>query len=111
MEILVPLSASALLTFPRHYPALKTLEHLEHTYLPQVSHYRFCKIMVDNIPKLREEIKEVSMSDLKDFLESIRKHSDKIGETAMKQVGLVCAHGGGFLPRRVVHSPVKVLPF
>ncbi|KAJ7413743.1 exocyst complex component 6B-like protein [Pitangus sulphuratus] len=72
----------------RHYPALKTLEHLEHTYLPQVSHYRFCKIMVDNIPKLREEIKEVSMSDLKDFLESIRKHSDKIGETAMKQVCL-----------------------
>lgn len=72
----------------RHYPALKTLEHLEHTYLPQVSHYRFCKVMVDNIPKLREEIKDVSMSDLKDFLESIRKHSDKIGETAMKQVGL-----------------------
>uniref|UniRef100_A0A8D2J589 Exocyst complex component n=1 Tax=Varanus komodoensis TaxID=61221 RepID=A0A8D2J589_VARKO len=70
----------------RHYPALKTLEHLEHTFLPQVSHYRFCKVMVDNIPKLREEIKDVSMSDLKDFLESIRKHSDKIGETAMKQV-------------------------
>uniref|UniRef100_A0A674JUE6 Exocyst complex component n=1 Tax=Terrapene triunguis TaxID=2587831 RepID=A0A674JUE6_9SAUR len=75
------------MTSKRHYPALKTLEHLEHTYLPQVSHYRFCKIMVDNIPKLREEIKDVSMSDLKDFLESIRKHSDKIGETAMKQVG------------------------
>ncbi|XP_053258225.1 exocyst complex component 6B isoform X3 [Podarcis raffonei] len=70
----------------RHYPALKTLEHLEHLHLPQVSHYRFCKVMVDNIPKLHEEIKEVSMSDLKDFLESIRKHSDKIGETAMKQV-------------------------
>ncbi|XP_061439671.1 exocyst complex component 6B isoform X2 [Rhineura floridana] len=69
----------------RHYSALKTLEHLEHMYLPQVSHYRFCKVMVDNIPKLHEEIKEVSMSDLKDFLESIRKHSDKIGETAMKQ--------------------------
>ena len=43
---------------------------------------------MDNIPKLREEIKDVSMSDLKDFLESIRKHSDKIGENAMKQVGL-----------------------
>uniref|UniRef100_A0A8D2MGM2 Exocyst complex component n=1 Tax=Zonotrichia albicollis TaxID=44394 RepID=A0A8D2MGM2_ZONAL len=36
----------------RHYPALKTLEHLEHTFLPQVSHYRFCKVMVDNIPRL-----------------------------------------------------------
>uniref|UniRef100_H3ARU0 Exocyst complex component 6B n=1 Tax=Latimeria chalumnae TaxID=7897 RepID=H3ARU0_LATCH len=70
----------------RYYPALKTMEHLEHTYLPRVNHYRFCKIMVENIPKLREEIKEVSMSDLKDFLESIRKHSNKIGETAMKQV-------------------------
>ncbi|XP_058049835.1 exocyst complex component 6B isoform X5 [Ahaetulla prasina] len=70
----------------RHYPALKTLEHLERMCLPQVSHYHFCKVMVENIPKLREEIKDVSMSDLKDFLESIRKHSDKIGETAMKQV-------------------------
>lgn len=65
---------------------MKTLEHLEHLHLPQVSHYRFCEVMVDSIPTLREEIKEVSMSDLKDFLESIRKHSDKIGETAMKQV-------------------------
>ncbi|XP_018098454.1 exocyst complex component 6B isoform X2 [Xenopus laevis] len=69
----------------RHYPALKTLEQLEHSFLPQVSHYRFCQVMVDNIPKLREEIKDVSMSDLKDFLESIRKHSERIGETAMKQ--------------------------
>uniref|UniRef100_A0A8C3V496 Exocyst complex component n=1 Tax=Catharus ustulatus TaxID=91951 RepID=A0A8C3V496_CATUS len=54
-------------------------------YLPRVSQYRFCQIMIENLPKLREEIKEISMSDLKDFLESIRKHSDRIGETAMKQ--------------------------
>lgn len=96
--------ASALLAVPRHYPALKTLEHLEHTYLPQVSHYRFCKVMVDNIPKLREEIKEVSMSDLKDFLESIRKHSDKIGETAMKQVRACSVWGR----RMVLHSHIKL---
>ncbi|XP_048457027.1 exocyst complex component 6B-like [Rhincodon typus] len=69
----------------RQYPALKTMEHMEHTFLPRVNPYRFCTVMVEDIPKLREEIKEVSMSDLKDFLESIRKHSDKIGETAMKQ--------------------------
>uniref|UniRef100_A0A3Q3MT61 Exocyst complex component n=1 Tax=Mastacembelus armatus TaxID=205130 RepID=A0A3Q3MT61_9TELE len=48
--------------------------------------YRFCQIMAENLPRLREEIKEISMSDLKDFLESIRKHSDKVGETAMRQV-------------------------
>uniref|UniRef100_A0A670ZJW3 Exocyst complex component EXOC6/Sec15 N-terminal domain-containing protein n=1 Tax=Pseudonaja textilis TaxID=8673 RepID=A0A670ZJW3_PSETE len=36
----------------RHYPALKTLEHLERMCLPQVNHYRFCKVMVENIPRL-----------------------------------------------------------
>ncbi|KAJ7324136.1 hypothetical protein JRQ81_017156 [Phrynocephalus forsythii] len=69
----------------RYYSALKTMEQLEKLYFPRVSQYRFCQIMIENLPKLREEIKEISMSDLKDFLESIRKHSDKIGETAMKQ--------------------------
>uniref|UniRef100_A0A6Q2X8I3 Exocyst complex component n=1 Tax=Esox lucius TaxID=8010 RepID=A0A6Q2X8I3_ESOLU len=70
----------------RYYAALKTMEQLEEVYIPRVSQYRFCQIMAENLPKLREEIKDISMSDLKDFLESIRKHSDKIGETAMKQV-------------------------
>ncbi|XP_026877467.2 exocyst complex component 6 isoform X3 [Electrophorus electricus] len=69
----------------RYYAALKTMEQLENIYIPRVSQYRFCQIMAETLPKLREEIKEVSMSDLKDFLESIRKHSDKIGETAMRQ--------------------------
>uniref|UniRef100_A0A4W3GA21 Exocyst complex component 6B-like n=1 Tax=Callorhinchus milii TaxID=7868 RepID=A0A4W3GA21_CALMI len=73
----------------RHYPALKTMEHLEHTFLPRVNPFRFCTIMVHNIPRLRQEIKEVSMSGLKDFLECIRKHSAKIGETAMKQVSVI----------------------
>ncbi|MBZ3876098.1 Exocyst complex component 6 [Sciurus carolinensis] len=70
----------------RYYSALKTMEQLENVYFPRVSQYRFCQLMIENLPKLREDIKEISMSDLKDFLESIRKHSDKIGETAMKQV-------------------------
>ncbi|KAM6443721.1 exocyst complex component 6 isoform 1-T1 [Liasis olivaceus] len=69
----------------RYYSALKTMEQLENIYFPRVSQYRFCQIMMGNLPKLREEIKGISMSDLKDFLESIRKHSDKIGEMAMKQ--------------------------
>lgn len=64
------------------------MEQLENVYFPRVSQYRFCQLMIENLPKLREDIKEISMSDLKDFLESIRKHSDKIGETAMKQVSL-----------------------
>ncbi|KAM7382268.1 hypothetical protein PAMA_012907 [Pampus argenteus] len=69
----------------RYYAALKTMGQLEKVYIPRVSQYRFCQIMAENLPRLREEIKEISMSDLKDFLESIRKHSDKVGETAMRQ--------------------------
>ncbi|XP_044735709.1 exocyst complex component 6 isoform X2 [Chrysoperla carnea] len=68
----------------RYYPALKTLEQLEHLHLPHVADYRFSFQMKESIPKLRENIKNASMSDLKDFLESIRKHSPKIGEVAMK---------------------------
>lgn len=57
----------------RYYPALKTLEQLEHTYLPRVASYRFAKQMRDNIPRVREDIKHASMTDIKDFLEAIRR--------------------------------------
>uniref|UniRef100_A0A8C6KAD4 Exocyst complex component n=1 Tax=Nothobranchius furzeri TaxID=105023 RepID=A0A8C6KAD4_NOTFU len=70
----------------RYYPALRTLEQLEHSCLPKAGQYRFCSIMAENIPKLRTQIRDTAMTQLRDFLESIRKHSDKIGETAMKQV-------------------------
>lgn len=71
----------------RYYPALKTLEQLEHTYLPRVETHWFSQTMKEAIPKLRERIKDASMSDLKDFLESIRNFSARIGEIAMKHVG------------------------
>lgn len=70
----------------RYYPALRTLEQLEQTCLPKAGQYRFCSIMAENIPKLRTQIRDTAMTQLRDFLESIRKHSDKIGETAIKQV-------------------------
>uniref|UniRef100_H2YEW7 Exocyst complex component n=1 Tax=Ciona savignyi TaxID=51511 RepID=H2YEW7_CIOSA len=72
----------------RYYSALKTLEQLERTHLPLIFQYRFCEIMSNNIPRIREEIKDISMKELKDFLESVRKNSDKIGMVAMKQVKL-----------------------
>lgn len=72
----------------RYYPALRTLEQLQVTCLPKAGKYRFCTIMADNIPKLRLQIRDTAMTQLNDFLESIRKHSDKIGEAAMKQAQL-----------------------
>uniref|UniRef100_A0A674PCZ3 Exocyst complex component n=1 Tax=Takifugu rubripes TaxID=31033 RepID=A0A674PCZ3_TAKRU len=72
----------------RYYPALRTLEQLERTCLPKAGQYRFCSIMSENIPKLRTQIRDTAMTQLRDFLESIRKHSDKIGETAIKQLSI-----------------------
>ncbi|XP_012257950.2 exocyst complex component 6B isoform X2 [Athalia rosae] len=68
----------------RYYPALKTLEQLEHHDLPKVTNYRFSSQITQQISLLRENIKDASMSDLRDFLENIRKYSPKIGEVAMK---------------------------
>lgn len=68
----------------KYYPALKTLEQLEQSHLPRVSKYRFAQAMCVKIPQIREQIKAASMSDLKDFLENVRKLSGKIGELAMK---------------------------
>ncbi|KAF7270450.1 exocyst complex component Sec15 [Rhynchophorus ferrugineus] len=68
----------------RYYPALKTLEELEHLHLPHVANYRFSNQLREKIPKYRDKIEAASMSDLKDFLENIRKFSPKIGEVAMR---------------------------
>ncbi len=72
----------------RFHPALKTLEQLEHTFLPRIAGYRFSAQMKASIPQLREAIKEASMVELKDFLEIIRKYSPKIGEIAMRNTAV-----------------------
>ncbi|KAL1492031.1 hypothetical protein ABEB36_012535 [Hypothenemus hampei] len=68
----------------KYYPALKTLEELEHVHLPHVANYRFSNQLCQKIPKYRDKIEAASMGDLKDFLENIRKFSPKIGEVAMR---------------------------
>jgi len=68
----------------KYHPALKTLEQLEQNHLPKIANYRFSKQMREHIPVLRESIKQSSMTDLKDFLENIRKFSPKMGEIAMR---------------------------
>ena len=96
----------------RYHPALKTLEQLEHTYLPRIANYRFSKQMKASIPKLRESIKEASMKELKDFLENIRKYSPKIGEMAMRHAAqkrnvdpTLLANGGQEAKKRQVIAP------
>uniref|UniRef100_A0A914VGU5 Exocyst complex component n=1 Tax=Plectus sambesii TaxID=2011161 RepID=A0A914VGU5_9BILA len=69
----------------RYYPALKTLEQLEHTYLPQVNKYRFTQKLTESVGKIRERIKEASFSEFTDFLENIRKVAANIGKIALRQ--------------------------
>lgn len=68
----------------RYYPALKTLELLEHEHLPKMEKFRFASQMKEAIPKLKQNIKQSSEEDFREFLENIRKFSPKIGEVAMR---------------------------
>ncbi|XP_014229017.1 exocyst complex component 6 [Trichogramma pretiosum] len=68
----------------RYYNALKTVEQLENEDLPKVKNYRFSLQITEKIPQLRKDIKDAAMTDLRDFLENIRKYSPKIGEVAMR---------------------------
>ena len=98
----------------RFHPALKTLEQLEHTYLPRIANYRFSKQMKASIPKRREEIKEASMSELKDFLENIRKFSPKIGEMAMRNTAVklnMDPSGTGNEPKKQMKVAPQPNPF
>ena len=49
----------------QYYSALKTLEQLEHIYLPRVRGYIFSELLADEIPKMRSSIENQSMSELK----------------------------------------------
>ncbi|XP_013172247.1 PREDICTED: exocyst complex component 6 [Papilio xuthus] len=69
----------------RYYPALKTLEQLEHVLLPRVGPYKWCSQISADIPRLRQAIQDASMADLRDFLENIRKLSPQVGVMALKQ--------------------------
>ena len=63
-----------------YLPGVKTLEQLEAIYLPGIAHFRFAKKFYAQIPRLRVNIKEASLPELKDFLENIRKFSPKNGK-------------------------------
>lgn len=69
----------------RYYPALKTLEQLEHVLLPRVGPYKWCATISSDIPRLRQAIRDASMADLRDFLENIRRLSPQVGAMALKQ--------------------------
>lgn len=67
-----------MLFITRYYPALKTLEQLEHVLLPRVGPYAWCSHISTDIPKLRQAIQDASMADLRDFLENIRRLSPQV---------------------------------
>lgn len=69
-----------------YYQALKLLEDLEVNYLPMVKNYRFSKSIYQSIPVFKEEIKAETITDLKNFLETLRVEAEKCGKIANQQV-------------------------
>eukprot|EP00111_Clytia_hemisphaerica_P023573 TCONS_00069438-protein len=69
----------------RYYPALKTLEQLEHTHLARIKNFRFAELMNNELPKISDKIVDAAKEDLMLFLENVRAKSEKMGEIAMKQ--------------------------
>ena len=88
------------------YSALKTLEQLEHSFLPRVRGYMFSELLAEHIPRMRESIEKQSRSELtvsvpptqccardipflsgaQEYLAKVREASVHIGEVAMHQV-------------------------
>ncbi|GBP68310.1 Exocyst complex component 6 [Eumeta japonica] len=90
MELCLPLLTTysklkAQVEAKRYYPALKTLEQLEHVLIPRVGPYKWCAHISADVPKLRQSIRDASMADLRDFLENIRTLSPQVGAMALKQ--------------------------
>ena len=65
---------------------IRLLEDLENNYLPIVKQYRFSKSIHQAIPVFKEEIKTETITDLKNFLESVRIKSEHCGKLANQQV-------------------------
>lgn len=63
------------------------LEELEHNHFPHVNKYRFTQSLSKSVVPIRDEIRNSSYSDLKDFLENLQKVCGAIGEDASKKVG------------------------
>ncbi|CAF2435145.1 unnamed protein product [Rotaria sp. Silwood2] len=67
------------------YPALKLLEQLETKHLVLVKEHRWSELIQHNIAKFRNQIRNESYNELKNFLENVATHADKIGKSAFAQ--------------------------
>lgn len=72
--------------FGRLYPALKLLEQLETKHLVLVKEHRWSELIQHNIAKFRDQIRNESHNELKNFLENVATYADKIGKSAFAQV-------------------------
>ncbi|XP_004364698.2 exocyst complex component 6B [Capsaspora owczarzaki ATCC 30864] len=70
----------------RYYHALTALTQLETRHLPNISQYTFARVIADGIPVLRASIKTAALSELQDWLASIRQRSRLLGSSVLAQL-------------------------
>ncbi len=68
---------------------MKLLEQLETKHLVLVKEHRWSELIQHNIAKFRNQIRNESHNELKNFLENVATHADKIGKSAFAQVHLI----------------------
>lgn len=65
------------------------LEDLEHNYLGELQQYRFAHSLAQSVEPIRDQIRENSYSELKDFLEGLQTIvCQRIGEGASRHVSI-----------------------
>ena len=65
---------------------MKLLEQLETKHLVLVKEHRWSELIQRNIVQFRNQIRNESHNELKNFLEKVATHADKIGKSAFAQV-------------------------
>ncbi|KAJ3188751.1 hypothetical protein HDU85_004465 [Gaertneriomyces sp. JEL0708] len=70
----------------KYYSALKMLEELRSTHLRNLRQYTFAKHMNEWIPLMQEKVREAVLSELRDWLVSIRENTRKIGDKALEHI-------------------------
>ncbi|KAJ3164908.1 hypothetical protein HDU88_004888 [Geranomyces variabilis] len=70
----------------KYYTALKMLEELQKTHLRPVMHYTFAKHMQEYIPIMQENIREVVLEEVQNWLVNIRENTRALGKQAMVHI-------------------------
>lgn len=67
----------------RYYTALRSLEELESIHLKGILNHDFARLMVESIPLMRDQVKNMVTKEMKEWLFEVREKSRTVGKLAL----------------------------